>query len=119
MKNLQKILTYLLTQGTFIACLYYGAYQGIPGFMNILSVIVWFVFIVYLLTCYNEDSQKSLYLSSKKVPVPYSVSILLGIGYIAVMVFFGHILLGSLYAVSVILYDYMKGKGKKLVEENQ
>jgi len=114
MKKFKKFLTFLAYNAAFATCLYFGAYKGIPGFMNVIAFFIWFVFIVYVLTCGNEEVQIVTYNSSKSKYAP--VSNVLDIGYIGVLVFYGHILLGALYVIQWVIFDYMIKKGKELVE---
>jgi hypothetical protein len=119
METLKRLFYFLLGNALTVTCLYFGAYKGIPGFMNVLSFIIWFMFIVYLLTFLNEKAQKSVYLSGKKSPVPTFFANIISICYILVLVFYGHIFLGSLYIISLFLFTYMKDKGKELLEQNK
>jgi hypothetical protein len=119
MEQLKRLFYFLLGNTLTVTCLYFGAYKGIPGFMNVLSFIIWFMFVIFILSFINKESQKTAYLSIKKTILPNFLSSLIGVIYISVLVFYGHILLGALYLVSWILFDYMKNEGKKLVTEEE
>jgi hypothetical protein len=114
MKKFKKFLTFLAYNAAFATCLYFGAYKGIAGFMNMITFLIWFLFIVYAITCGDEKVQIVAYNSSKSKYAP--VSNVLGIGYIGVLVFYGHILLGALYVIIWCIFDYMIKRGKELVE---
>ncbi len=118
METLKRLFYFLFGNALTVTCLYFGAYKGIPGFMNVLSFIIWFIFIIYILTFLNEESQKSAYLSSKKTFLPKFLRGLIGFSYISVLVFYGHILLGAIYLISWFLFESMITKGKELVEQN-
>jgi len=118
METLKRFFYFLLGNALTVTCLYFGAYKGIPGFMNVLSFIIWFMFVIFILTFLNKESQKTAYLSSKKTILPKFLNGLIGFSYISVLVFYGHILLGVLYLISWVLFEHMKDEGKKLVEQN-
>ncbi len=119
METLKRLFYFLLGNALTVTCLYFGAYKGIPGFMNVLSFIIWFMFVIFILSFTNKDTQKTAYLSSKKTILPTFLSSLIGVIYISVLVFYGHILLGALYLISWILFEHMKDEGKKLVTEEE
>jgi hypothetical protein len=79
--------------------------------MNVIAFFIWFLFIVYVITCGNEEVQIVAYNSSKTKYAP--VSNALSIGYIGVLVFYGHILLGALYVIIWYISAYMIKKGKE------
>lgn len=108
---MKKFLTFLTYNAAFATCLYFGAYKGITGFMNVIAFFIWFLFIVYVITCGNEEVQIVAYNSSKTKYAP--VSNALSIGYIGVLVFYGHILLGALYVIIWYISAYMIKKGKE------
>jgi hypothetical protein len=116
MKKFKKFLTFLAYNAAFATCLYFGAYKGIAGFMNVITFFIWFLFIVYVITCENEEVQIAAYDSSKSKYAP--VSNVLGIGYIGALVFYGHILLGALYVIMWCIFAYMIKKGGELVEND-
>lgn len=119
MEQLKRLFYFLLGNALTVTCLYFGAYKGIPGFINVLSFIIWFMFVIFIFSFTNKDTQKTAYLSSKKTILPTFLSNLIGVIYISVLVFYGHILLGVLYLISWILFEHMKDEGKKLVTEEE
>jgi hypothetical protein len=113
METLKRLFYFLFGNALTVTCLYFGAYKGIPGFMNVLSFIIWFMFVMFILAFLNKESQKTAYLSSKKTILPKFLSGLIGFSYISVLVFYGHILLGALYLISWILFEHMKEEDKQ------
>jgi hypothetical protein len=118
MTKTKSLLNYLFYNAIFGTCLYFGAVQGIPGFMNVASFMIWFVFIVFALTFLNEEAQIKLYEANNKRFNLSIVGHLITAGYIGVLVFYGHVLLGSIYLITVVLSYGMVERGKKLVEQS-
>jgi hypothetical protein len=116
MTKTKSLLTYLLTNSVLATCIYFGAVQGIPGFMNVVTFFVWFVFVVFALGSFNDEAAIKLYEGEKKRFNLGIVGQLITAAYIGVLVFYGHILLGSIYLITVLLSYGMTQRGKKLVE---
>jgi hypothetical protein len=116
MTKTKNLIFYLLTNSVFATFVYFGAVQGIPGFINVLTFFIWFVFIIFLLAILNEESQKALYERSKNQFKLGVVGHLISATYIGVLVFYGHILLGMIYLFTVLLSYTLNQQGKKLVE---
>jgi hypothetical protein len=119
MTKTKNLLTYLLTNSVLATCIYFGAIQGIPGFMNVVTFFIWFVFVVFVLGAFNDEAAIKMYEGEQKRFKLGIVGRLITAGYIGVLVFYGHILLGSIYLITVILSYCLVEKGKKLVEEQQ
>jgi hypothetical protein len=121
MKKFKSFLSFSLSQTAFVTCLYYGVFKGIGGFLNILNVFVWFIFILTLLSLFNKDASIALYktnIDKDRFNLgPFSYILVLS--YIGVMIFFGHILTGVIYGVTILLWYIMTQNGKKLMEEQQ
>jgi hypothetical protein len=117
MTKTKSLLSYLLTNSVLATCVYFGAVQGIPGFMNVVTFFIWFVFIVYVLGAFNDNAAIKLYEGEQKKFKLGIVGHLISASYIGVLVFYGHILLGSIYLITIIISYGMVEKGKKLVEE--
>jgi hypothetical protein len=116
MTKTKSLLNYLFYNAIFGTCIYFGAVQGISGFMNVAAFMIWFVFIVFALSFLNEEAQIKMYESNNKRFKLGIVGHLITAGYIGVLVFYGHILLAALYLISVVLSYGMVEQGKKLVE---
>jgi hypothetical protein len=116
MTKTKSLLTYLLTNSVLSTCVYFGAIQGIPGFMNVVTFFVWFVFVVFVLGAFNEEALIKVYEGEQKRFKLGIVGKLISAIYIGVLVFYGHILLGSIYLITIIISYGMVEKGKKLVE---
>jgi hypothetical protein len=116
MTKTKSTLTYLLTNSVLATCVYFGAVQGIPGFMNILTFWVWFVFVVFVLGSFNDEAAIKMYEGEQKRFKLGFIGKLITAGYISVLVFYGHILLGAIYLITVLLSYGMTERGKKLVE---
>jgi hypothetical protein len=116
MTKTKSLLSYLLTNSVLATCVYFGAIQGIPGFMNVVTFFIWFVFVVFVLGAFNDEASIKMYEGEQKRFKLGIVGRLITAGYIGVLVFYGHILLGSIYLITVILSYGMVEKGKKLVE---
>lgn len=121
MKKFKSFLSFSLTNSAFVTCLYYGVFKGIGGFLNILNVFVWFIFVLTLVSFLNKDASLALYKNSidKDRFNLGSFSYILTLSYIGVMIFFGHILTGVIYGVTTLLCYIMTTSGKKLMEEHQ
>jgi len=121
MKKFKSFLSFSLSQTAFVTCLYYGVFKGIGGFLNILNVFIWFLFVLVLLSFLNKDSQMLIYKNSvdkNKFSIG-SFSYVLTVSYVGVMIFFGHILTGVIYGVTSLLLYSMMQSGKKLIEDQQ
>ena len=116
MTKTKNLLSYLLTNSTFATFIYFGVVKGIPGFMNVLTFFIWFVFIIFLLAIPNEEAQRAIYELSKNQFKLGFIGKLISVIYIGVLVYYGHILLGSIYLVTLILSYSLNQQGKKLVE---
>jgi hypothetical protein len=116
MTKTKSFLTYLLTNSVLATCIYFGAIQGIPGFMNVVTFFIWFVFVVFVLGIANEEAKINLYKGKDKRINLGIFAHLITAGYIGVLVFYGHILLGTIYLITVLLSHVMQEQGKKLVE---
>lgn len=121
MKKFKSFLSFLLTNIAFVTCLYYGVFKGIGGFLNILNVWIWFIFVLTLLSLFNKDASIALYKNSidKDRFNLGSFYYIPTLSYIGVMIFFGHILTGVIYAVTSLLLYTMTQNGKELLEEQQ
>ena len=73
MTKTKSLLTYLLTNSVFATCVYFGAVQGIPGFMNVVTFFIWFVFVVFVLGAFNDEAAIKMYLIRFLVLVILSV----------------------------------------------
>ncbi len=113
MTKTKSLLSYLLTNSVLVTCVYFGAIQGIPGFMNVVTFFIWFVFV---LGAFNDEASIKMYEGEQKRFKLGILGHLITAGYIGVLVFYGHILLGSIYLITVILSYGLVEKGKKLVE---
>lgn len=121
MKKFKSFLSFFLSNSAFVICLYYGVFKGIGGFLNILNVFVWFIFVLTLVSFLNKDASIALYkisIDKDKFNLG-SFSYILSLSYIGVMIFFGHILTGVIYGVTTLLWYIMTTSGKKLMEEQQ
>lgn len=118
MTKFKNTLGLLLTNALLVACLYYGVYKGITGFMNFLSFIIWFTFIVCVLTFWIDESVIVHY-NHVKSRINFGIlEKLFDILCVAVLVYFGHFLLGSIFTITLSLQEYMIHKGKELTNKN-
>ena len=116
MTKTKSLLDYLFSNAIFGTCIYFGAVQGILGFMNFVAFMIWFVFIVFILGAFNEEAKIKMYEANNKRFKLGIIGHLITVGYIGVLVFYGHILLAALYLITVVLSYGMVEQGKKLVE---
>lgn len=116
MTKAKSLLKVLVTNTIFGTCLYLGTVQGISGFMNVVAFLIWFAFVIFALTFMNEESQIKTYEANNKRLNLGVIGHLITAGYIGVLVFYGHVLLGVIYLLTVILGNSMIEKGKQLVE---
>jgi hypothetical protein len=116
MTKTKSLLSYLLTNSVLATCIYFGAVKGIPGFMNVVTFFIWFVFIVFVLGAFNDKAAIKLYEGEQKRFKMGILGKLISAIYIGVLVFYGHILLGAIYLFTVLLGYILYEKGKKLVE---
>ena len=119
MTKTKSLLSYLLTNSVLATCVYFGAIQGIPGFMNVITFYFWFAFVVFVLSAFNEEASIKAYEVEQKRFKLGILGHLITAGYIGVLVFYGHILLGAVYLITIILGYGLVERGKKLVEEQQ
>ena len=117
MTKTKSLLKFILTNSVLATCIYFGAVQGIPGFMNVVTFFIWFVFVVFVLGAFNDEAAIKMYEGEQKRFKLGILGKLISAGYIGILVFYGHILLGSIYLITVMLGYGMIGRGKKLVEE--
>ena len=116
MTKTKSILNYLIYNSVFSTCLYFGTIQGISGFMNILTFYIWFVFIVFIFGCFNQEAQIRVYENEQKKFKLGIFAHIITAAYVGVLVYYGHIFLGSIYLITVFLGYCMVASGKKLVE---
>ena len=112
----KSILNYLVYNSVFSTCLYFGAIQGISGFMNILTFYIWFAFILFIFGCFNQEAQIRVYESDQKKFRLGIFSHIITAAYVGTLVYCGHILLGSIYLITILLSYAMIASGKNLVE---
>jgi hypothetical protein len=117
MTKTKSLLSYLLTNSAFATFIYFGVVQGILGFMNVLTFSIWFLFVVFVLGTFNEEALIKVYEAEQKKFKLGILGKLISAIYIGVLVYYGHILLGSIYLITIILSYGMVERGKKLVEE--
>ena len=116
MTKTKSFLIYLLTNSVLSTCVYFGAIQGIPGFMNVVAFFIWFAFVVFVLSAFNDEASIKAYEVEQKRFKLGILGHLITAGYIGVLVFYGHILLGAVYLITVILSYGLVERGRKLVE---
>ena len=116
MTKIKSILSYFVYNSVFSTCLYFGVIQGISGFMNILTFYIWFAFIVFVLGCFSEESKIRVYESDQKKFKLGVFAHIITISYVGILVYYGHILLGSIYLITILLGYAMIASGKNLVE---
>jgi hypothetical protein len=117
MTKTKSILNYLVYNSLFATCLYFGIIQGISGFMNILTFYIWFVFIVFIFGCFSEEAQIRVYENEQKKFKLGIFAHIITATYVGTLVYCGHILLGSIYLITILLGYCMIASGKKLAEE--
>jgi len=117
MTKTKSLLDYIFTNSVLATCLYFGVVKGIPGFMNVVTFLIWFAFVVFVLGAFNDEALIKVYEAQQKRFKLGIFGHLVTAGYIGVLVFYGHILLGAIYLITIILSYGMVEKGKKLVEE--
>ncbi len=115
MTKTKSLLSYLLTNSVLATCVYFGAIQGIPGFMNVVTFFIWFVFVVFVLGAFNDEAAIKTYEGEQKRFKLGIVGHLITAGYIGVLVFYGHILLGAVYLITIILGYGLVERGRKLM----
>ena len=116
MTKTKSTLTYLFTNSVLATCVYFGVVKGIPGFMNVVTFFIWFVFVVFVLGTFNEEAAIKMYEGEQKRFKLGILGKLISAIYIGVLVFYGHILLGAIYLITIIVSYGMVERGKKLVE---
>ena len=117
MTKTKSILNYLVYNSVFSTCLYFGAIQSISGFMNILTFYIWFAFILFIFGCFSQEAQIAVYKSDQKKFRLGIFAHIITAAYVGILVYYGHILLGSIYLITILLGHAMIASGKKLVEE--
>lgn len=116
MTKTKSILDYLLFNSVFATFIYFGAIQGISGFMNVVTFLIWFLFILFILGSFIEETKIRLYESAKNKFKWGIFGHMITAAYIGVLVYYGHILLGSIYLTTVLFSYAMIESGRKLVE---
>jgi hypothetical protein len=118
MTKTKSILNYIVCNLGVSTCLYFGLIQGISGFMNILTFYIWFVFILFIFGSFSQEAQIAVYESDKKKFRLGIFAHIITAAYVGILVYYGHILLGSIYLITTFLGYAMISSGKKLVEGN-
>ena len=118
MTKTKNILNYIVCNSVFSTCLYFGIIQGISGFMNILTFYIWFVFILFIFGSFSQEAQIAVYKSDQKKFKLGIFAHIITATYVGILVYYGHILLGSIYLIANFLGYCMIASGKKLVEGN-
>lgn len=116
MTKTKSILNYLVYNSVFATCIYFGAIQGILGFMNVVTFFIWFQFILFILGSFSEESKIKVYESEQKEFKLGIFAHIITAAYVGVLVYYGHFLLGSIYLITVLLGYVMVRQGKRLVE---
>ena len=118
MTKTKSILNYIVYNSVFSTFLYFGLIQGISGFMNILTFYIWFVFIMFIFGSFSQEAQIAVYKSDQKKFKLGIFAHIITAAYVGILVYYGHILLGSIYLISTFLGYAMIANGKKFVEGN-
>lgn len=119
MTKIKSISKYLLFNSVFSTCLYFGVIQGISGFMNVLTFFIWFIFILFILGSLSEESKIKVYEGQQN---KFNLGIfghMITAAYVGILVYYGHILLGSIYLITILLSYAMVQNGRKLVEVSE
>lgn len=98
-------------------CIYAQEVHGINGFMNVLGFVYISAFILIAIVSNIEQVQVEFYKQSpeilenplSRILAPTSVTLLL--------IFFGHFVLATVYALSWILTFYAASEGEKIVKQ--
>lgn len=117
MTKTKNTVKFFLYNSAFATFLYLGVIQGIPGFMNVVEFLIGFFFIVFVLGLFNEESQIRVYEEEKNRIKLGIIGHLITAAYVGVLVFYGHILLGVIYLISVLIGYAMIQRGKELAGE--
>lgn len=116
MTKTKSIINDLVYNSLFSTCLYFGVIQGISGFMNILTFYIWFVFILIIFGCFDQESQIRVYERDQKKFRLGIFAHIITAAYVGILVYYGHFLLGSIYLITILLGYAMIASGKKFVE---
>ena len=119
MTKFKNSIPLICSNVVFATCIYFGAYKGISGAMNILSFFTWFCFIISVLTFWNDEVQ-IIHYKKVKSRINYGIfEVLFDIACVTALVYYGHFLLGSIFTVVVLLQQYSINKGKELAQSSK
>ena len=112
MKKVKEFLKIIGYNAFFGTCLFLGTVKGIHGFMNLVSFLIWIVFIalaliVIVLEVEGEDAWKKIAEGSEKKNYPEKLSKFLTVIYISTLVYYGHVILAVVYLISSFIGNYV------------
>lgn len=96
MKNIQ----WVLVNGAFAACLYFGYIEGVEGALRVAFFLAWFAIICSLPTA-SEEVRKKMRENGRTIPA--WVSVPFDIAVTVVFVWFGAWVTGAFYVLHILL----------------
>lgn len=78
--------------------LYLGVIKGITGFMNLITFLLWSIFVMTVIATFNKEIWANLYEIDKKKKNSW-FSYLLSIVYGLILIFYGHFILATIYTL--------------------
>jgi len=116
-KRIWKTIKYFLINGSFAACIYFWLFKEHNGAGNVSVFYIWFSFIVSL-TCLMESVQESLAKKQPMKSVPIWFDRLFDLSIAALLVYFGHFVLGTAYLIHFYFLWHCIEKVKEIREKN-
>jgi len=109
-----KLLRYVLVNGLFASCLYFGAYKGVSGAANIAMFIVWLSFVVSMFAPVKEVAVE---ISNETRPVPVCVDVGFDIAMTISMLWCGWVVSAIVYFIHMFLLHIGRVRGAELCKE--
>lgn len=106
-----RLLRYVLVNGAFVVCLYYGLVVGVTGAYNIAMFVGWLT-VVLSLGMFADSTAKDYI--TRKHPVPVWVDHSYDAFIIVFMVWNGIFVLSAGYVLHVIAFEYMRRRSIEL-----
>jgi hypothetical protein len=123
-KQIKAMAYYIIINGIFAVCLYYGFFEGVGGAKNVALAIGWFMGILSLLVLLalniprtRKAYARALYEQEWQPSVPYAVDVVYDLCVLFIFVWFGHYFLSVFYLLSMVATKGIREVGKEYTFE--
>lgn len=105
--NVIGIIIYGATQAFLIVGMWYGHQAEIDGVINLVLFVAWIGIIAsaftFYVACLSQGSQDKILDATKDEAVPWYTRAMLQLLFLAMLIWFGHLVTGICYVVAVAL----------------